>query len=97
VLDRDDEYDVYDARVNGVLATLQPKEECAGEACQPFVAPPNDPTPASEAFRGPGNVRTCPKGKRKVKQKGHVRCVPRKKHKKQKKQKKAGKSRGASR
>jgi hypothetical protein len=92
-LDTDTVYDAYDARVNGTVATIDPVTECAGEACQPLVAPPNDPTPASEAFRGPGNLKQCPKGKRKVKRKGHVRCVPHKK----KKHKKAGQSRRADR
>ncbi|HET8955332.1 MAG TPA: NHL repeat-containing protein [Solirubrobacterales bacterium] len=94
-LDTDSVYDIYDARVNGTAATIDPITECAGEACQPLVAPPNDPTPASEAFRGPGNLKQCPKGKRKVKRHGKVRCVP--KSKKKKSAKKAGQSRRADR
>jgi sugar lactone lactonase YvrE len=95
VLDTDSVYDIYDARVNGTVATIDPETECAGEACQPLVAPPNDPTPASEAFRGPGNLKQCPKGKRKVKRHGQVRCV--RKHKKKSANKKAGQSRRADR
>jgi hypothetical protein len=80
VLDGDDELDVYDARVGGVPATLSPSAECLGEACQPSLVAPNDPTPASAAFRGAGNVRpqsgkNCGKGRRKVRRHGHVRCV----------------------
>jgi hypothetical protein len=83
VTDEDSVLDVYDARVDGVPETLDPITECAGEACQAVTGPPNDPTPASEAFNGPGNVKNggkkCPKGKRKVKSKGKTRCVPKKK------------------
>jgi hypothetical protein len=73
--------DVYDARVNGGFS--QPPGQpaaCEGEACQGPLASPEDPTPASSAFHGPGNVkpakppRPCPKGK--VRRKG--RCVPKK-------------------
>lgn len=97
-IDVDQERDIYDARVNGRSDKAPVITECAGEACQPFTGPPNDPTPASSAFEGPGNVKakTCPKGKRKVKKKGKVRCVP--KHKKsQKKQKRAGQNQRAAR
>lgn len=81
VTDEDQETDVYDARVDGVPATLTPHAECLGEACQPPYSPPNDPTPASSSFKGAGNVREeakarpCPQGKRKVKRRGKVRCV----------------------
>ena len=57
---------------------------------------------SSAAFNGPGNVKEggkpkrCPKGKRKVKRNGKVRCVPRKQKHKQK-QRKAGSSRGRGR
>jgi hypothetical protein len=94
-LDTDSVYDVYDARVDGTVAVVNPVTECAGEACQPLIAPPNDPTPASEAFRGPGNLKQCPKGKRKVKRHGQVRCI--RKHKKKPAKKKAGQSRRADR
>jgi len=84
VLDEDDETDLYDARVGGTAATLPPDTECLGEACQPAARVVNPPTPASAAFRGPGNVRPaarkkCPKGKRRVRRKGRVRCVAKKK------------------
>ncbi len=46
--------DVYDARINGGMP--QPAA-CEGEACQGTPSPPNDPTPASSAFQGAGNVR----------------------------------------
>lgn len=84
VTDVDSEMDVYDARVNGEPAHLEPTAECLGEACQPPAVPPESQTPASAAFRGPGNVRKapqgrrhCPNGRRKVKRKGKTRCVQR--------------------
>jgi DNA-binding beta-propeller fold protein YncE len=84
VFDEDNEVDIYDARVNGVVGIRPSIPECLGEACQPPPQAPNDPTPASAGFQGPGNVRQaarkkCPKGKRRVQRQGRVRCVPRKK------------------
>ena len=87
VLDKDKNLDAYDARVNGIPAVLAPVRECAGEACQPAVAPPNDPTPSSESFRGAETPLNCRKGKRKVHRNGRDVCVP-KKHKKHGKQQK---------
>jgi hypothetical protein len=83
VNDDDRELDVYDARVDGVPATLAPATECLGEACQPIPQSPNDPTPASAAFEGPGNVKSsahkrCARGKRQVRRNGKARCVARK-------------------
>jgi hypothetical protein len=84
--DGDETPSVYDARVNGGFPEPQrPPGECLGEACQPIVVAPNDPTPASSTFQGAGNVkkaaqRGCPKGKRAVRRKGKTRCIPRKKH-----------------
>lgn len=77
--------DIYDARVNGGFPqSPAPLAGCEGESCQGPATPPNDPTPASSAFQGAGNVdqvRDCPKGK--VARKG--RCVKkgrtRRKHK----------------
>lgn len=96
--DEDLELDVYDARVNGVPATRPKPVDCLGEACQPFVGPPIDPTPGSASFKGPGNVKPgkrCPKGKHKVRRKGKVRCVKHGKHKKQ--HKRSGDNRGVRR
>ncbi len=66
-------------------ATLPVINECLGEACQPAPNPPNDPTPASAAFHGAGNVPSerCAQNKRKVTREGHSRCVA-KKHKSKK-------------
>lgn len=94
VFDEDDEVDVYDARVDGIKAVRPVNAECLGEACQPLAQAPNDPTPASAAFHGPGNLRpaagkSCPKGKRRVQRKGKTRCVARK-HRKASPNRRAG-------
>jgi len=57
VLDEDHELDIYDGRVNGVAATLAPKTECLGEACQPAALILSVPNPASASFKGEGNIR----------------------------------------
>jgi DNA-binding beta-propeller fold protein YncE len=52
--------DVYDARASGGFPPpAAPKRPCEGEACQSPPAPPDDPTPSSSTFRGPGT----PKGR----------------------------------
>ncbi|MGC1166349.1 MAG: NHL repeat-containing protein [Solirubrobacterales bacterium] len=96
--------DIYDARVDGGLPgpPTQPAA-CEGEACQGPLSPPNDPTPASAAFQGAGNVKEegkprkprCAKGK--ARRKG--RCVGKKGRNgaKTKKAKKANNHRRASR
>jgi hypothetical protein len=103
--DKDDEADVYDARVGGIEAVLEPEESCVGEGCRSAAPRPTYPSAATATFQGPGNVKPankpCPKGKKKVKRKGKTVCVPKKKPKKQKakakKQKQAGKSGRAGR
>jgi DNA-binding beta-propeller fold protein YncE len=74
--------DIYDARVGGGFPVPPgPPASCEGEACQPPIAAPNDPTPASSAYNGQGNVkssgRRCPKGKQLVHRKGNQRCLKR--------------------
>lgn len=79
--DKDELIDLYDARENGGIAseTEASGTGCQGEACQPPVIAPNDPTPASSAFQGPGNVK---ESKAKKKQKHKMR-----KHKKHRRKK----------
>jgi hypothetical protein len=78
--------DIYVAREGGGLPPPPPKSPgCEGEACQSPANPPDDPTPASAAFNGAGNVRegTKPRksrcAKAKVRRKG--RCVAKHPHK----------------
>jgi len=82
--DRDNLFDVYDARKGGGIPgeSEAPPGECQGEGCQPASAPPGVQAPGSSTFSGSGNVR--PK-------KPHHH---KKKPKKQKKKVKKGKSRG---
>jgi hypothetical protein len=56
--DKDELVDLYDAREGGGIAseTETARSECQGEACQPAVSPPNDPTPGSSTFEGAGNL-----------------------------------------
>jgi hypothetical protein len=74
---------LYDARVNGGFPEPVAPDPCQGETCRPKLSsPPPLLAPASPAA-GNDNVtrrHRCPKGKRKVKRKGKVRCV--KKHQK---------------
>jgi hypothetical protein len=75
-------YDVYDAREGGGYpAPAIAPPSCEGEACQGPLAPPNDPTPASSAFEGAGNVK--PAAKKKAK-KAHKKKASKKKHAKKK-------------
>lgn len=84
--DTDSTPSIYAARVGGGFAgSSPPPPACVGEACQPAVPAPFDPTTASSIFVGPRDQRKgakrCPKGKRKVRTRsGKVRCVKRKTH-----------------
>ncbi|MFZ1153380.1 MAG: hypothetical protein WAN93_00600 [Solirubrobacteraceae bacterium] len=53
--DTDAVRDVYDARVDGGFPQAQSPPACEGDACQSPVAAPNDPTPGSLTYQGPGN------------------------------------------
>jgi hypothetical protein len=95
-LDKDDELDVYDARVGGKLAEPEPSSDCVGEACRPSPPPPGYTAPNSSNFAGKGNLqkaKKCPKGKKKVRRNGKVRCVARK-HSKGRKHHGRGDTRG---
>lgn len=75
--DADETPSIYDARVGGGFAPpAPPAGECLGESCQPAAVAPNDPTPASAAFNGRGNVREalCPKGKKRTHAGKRSRC-----------------------
>jgi hypothetical protein len=63
--------DLYDVRVNGGIPAQNalPPAECQGDACQPPPSPPNDPTPASSSYSGPGNRVAQPPRKKRLKHK----------------------------
>jgi hypothetical protein len=80
--------DLYDARIGGGLPQrVGPPAACEGEACQGPLAPPNDPTPASSAFEGAGNVVEAPAKKRK---KAHKAKQRKKSHKQAKHKRRVG-------
>ena len=88
--------DLYDARAGGGFPQPAEQPPCEGESCQSPPSAPNDPTPASAAFRGAGNLtkKSCRKGK--VKRRG--RCVNRhRKAAKHKRNRDANTNRGAKR
>ncbi|MFZ1155138.1 MAG: hypothetical protein WAN93_09565, partial [Solirubrobacteraceae bacterium] len=58
--DTDDSLDVYDAHVGGGEREVLPAVECQGDACQHPVAAPEDPTPGSLTYQGPGNITIGP-------------------------------------
>ncbi len=63
--DVDSAFDVYDAHVCSSSSPCPPPPPpsppaCEGDACQNPVAPPNDATPGSLSFHGPGNAVPAP-------------------------------------
>lgn len=79
--------DLYTAHVGGGFLSQQELVplDCEGEACHGAGSqPPAAQNPVTSSFQGVGNEKTrrCPKGKRKVRRHGKVRCVRRhtKKH-----------------
>ncbi len=91
LLDTDSALDIYDAHEcsgsGGCVSPVTvPVPACEGDACQSPVAPPEDPTPGSLTYQGPGNppgslLGAKPKQKaktircRKGNVKRHGRCV----------------------
>ncbi len=56
--DNDTAGDVYDARIGGGFPAPSPRPvECEGDACSNPTPAPNDPTPSSSTYSGPGNER----------------------------------------
>jgi hypothetical protein len=95
--DADETPSIYDARVGGGFAEQQTSEECEGEGCRPgLTTPPSLSPPLTSSASGEVKPprKGCPKGKRKVKRHGKVRCV--KKHQRPKHSKRrAGAKKGA--
>lgn len=88
---------IYDARVGGGFPEPATPGPCQGEGCRPVLTPaPLLPAPAQPVTGADDNVkrkaaRKCPKGKRKVRRKGKVRCV------RKMKQRRSNHSRGSRR
>ena len=96
--------DIYDARVNGGFPQPTRTAGCEGEACQGSPVTPNDSTPASATFNGPGDLLSPPKSNVAPKRrcaKGKVlhknRCVVKKHVKRARGRRRAKKSRRAAR
>jgi hypothetical protein len=81
--------DLYDARELGGIPQPNPTAVCEGEACQGPLAPPQETTPSSSTYEGPGNLK--PQAKKHHKKKHH-----KKNHHKKKHQAKRGMKRGHS-
>ncbi len=80
--DADETVSIYDARVGGGFPGAVAPPDCQGESCRPQLGESPQLLAGSTPVTGSGDnfkpKRTCPKGKRKVKRGGKVRCV--KKH-----------------
>jgi hypothetical protein len=99
--DRNENMDIYDARVDGVSPPAE-APPCEGEACrQAGGSPPATQSPGTTTFSGPGNPKTvkCKKGQVKrhgkcVKQKAKKHKKHHKEHGKKKSHKRANSNRG---
>lgn len=89
--DRDENYDVYDARVGGGFPEPVPAAECAGDSCQPGRGSVVRQTQAgTERFAGAGDgpgklarprgARRCRRGFHRKRVRGHSRCVRLRRH-----------------
>ena len=56
--DKDEQGDLYDARIEGGFPAPIGAGPCEGDACQPAVSPPVYQTPTSLSFTGPGDAIT---------------------------------------
>jgi hypothetical protein len=86
--DQDENYDIYDARVEGGIAPQNPSSPvgCTGEGCLGPVDPPTVwDAPASTTFSGTGNLKPAPTKPKKLvvkcskrKKSSHRRCLKKK-------------------
>jgi hypothetical protein len=97
--DRDDSYDLYDARVGGGLPEPAPVPDvCSGDSCPHPVPAASAAGPTTSKATGPGNPpRPCRKGTRRVVRDGKVRCLKKKPHHKKHNRRRAGAERRAGR
>jgi hypothetical protein len=72
--DLDTTGDIYDARVGGIVSEAARPPACEGDACQSPVSAPEDPTPGSLTFQGPGNPPAQASGSVRGKSKPSVRA-----------------------
>jgi hypothetical protein len=68
-----------------LFSTTSTAIPCVGDACQPLPSAPEDPTPGTQVpTLGNPPVsfppKRCPKGERRVRRKGKVRCVAKTRH-----------------
>jgi hypothetical protein len=91
---------IYDARKEGGIPDPPVPAPCQGDACQGQGSlPPTLPSPGSVGSgddKAPAKSTKCPKGKRKVKRRGKVRCVA-KHHKQRHRHRQANRNRGGRR
>jgi hypothetical protein len=94
-IDSDDTPSIYDAKVGGGFPEPAGPADCEGEGCHLQLPPVPGLTSPQTAPSGAKQItrRPCPKGKRKVRRHGKVRCV--KKHKKHRQQKAGSEQKGA--
>ncbi len=86
--DIDETPSIYDARVGGGFPPAETEACPIAQSCVGAIpAPPALPAPSSQATGPSGNVtkprkKACPRGKKRVKRSGRVRCVKKKPSKK---------------
>src|SRR5215218_1707626 len=80
--DIDGSYDLYDARVGGGFPEPVPvPAPCEGESCLPAAPGAPAAAPSASQAAGPGNRKApCPRGTRRVRRHGKVRCAKKHKH-----------------
>jgi hypothetical protein len=94
--DNDNAGDIYDARIDGGFPGAPPGAvECEGDACSTPASAPNDPTPASETFTGPGDISQARKPVTPVKKAASKKKKKKRKGKKKRRRKQAKGSRAA--